>query len=232
MAFSDHVHPHGDLQRLAPGLWQVEGTLGRSPLPRAMVVHRLHSGELWLHSVIALDAAHLAELDALGPVRFIVVPSRLHRVDAPAYAERYPEAQVVCAAEARDAVAQVVRVDGVVEDVLPQIGIVVHHPPGIVPGERCYELPVDDGVALVFCDALFNLQHRPGCSGLSLKLMGSSGFFGTTRIGRFMTTDRAGWKGWLLQQAERDDLKVLSVAHGDAITTDCAARLREAAERL
>ena len=65
-----------------------------------------------------------------------------------------------------------------------------------------------------------------------LGLIGSTGFFGTTFIGRMFMKDRAGWKGWLLETAARDDLRVLHVAHGDPITEDCATRLREAAERL
>ncbi len=232
MAFADHVFPHGPLEPLADGLWQVQGRLRRGPLPRNIVVYRLPDGALWLHSVVALESSAMADLDALGPVRFVVVPSGLHRTDPPAYAERYPEAAVVCADEVRDKVADVVRVDSVVEAALSETDIVVHQPPGIVAGERVFELPIDGGVALVFCDSLFNLGHQPGIGGWSLRLLGSSGFFGVTRIGRWLSPDLAAWKTWLLEQAERNDVHVISVAHGSAITEDCAGRLRQAAERL
>ena len=197
-----------------------------------MVIYRLPDGRLWLHSVIALDEAGMAQLDALGPVAFVVVPSRLHRLDAPVFAERYPEAKVVCAAEARVAVAAVVEVDEVVEEALRGTGVVVHKPGGLVPGERVYELPVEGGVVLVFCDALFNVPHLPGCGGWVMRLLGSSGFFGTTRIGRALTTDLAAWRGWLEEQSRRPDIVAISVAHGDPIVHDAAARLAEAAARL
>lgn len=35
-----HVQPHGEMIQIGAGLWQVTGTLKRSPLPRNMVVWR------------------------------------------------------------------------------------------------------------------------------------------------------------------------------------------------
>ncbi len=231
-SWSAHVFPHGELTELVPGFWQVEGSLGRSPLPRAMAVARLPDGRLWLHSVIALDDATQAQLEALGDIGFIVVPSGMHRADAAVYAERYPNARVVCPAAARDKVEQVVKGHGTCEDELPAAGVTCTSPPGLKPDELVYEVPVEGGVALVFCDALFNLPHLPGFSGLMAKWMGSTGFFGTTRVGRMFMGNTAAWKGWLQQTAGRDDLRVISVAHGAAITERCAERMAEAAARL
>jgi hypothetical protein len=231
--WDDHVLPHGDLEALAPGLWHVQGTLKHQPLPRAMAVYRMPDGRLWLHSAIALDDARRGELEALGPIGVLLVPSGMHRLDAAVYKERYPEALVVCPAAARAAVEKVVPVDATAEEVLSDLGVGCIQPPGLKPDELVYELPLpDDGVALVFCDALFHLDHLPGCSGRMLHWLGSTGFFGTTFIGRMFLADKAGWKGWLLQQGERDDLRVIHVAHGDPITEDCARRMREAGERL
>ncbi|MCB9670969.1 MAG: hypothetical protein H6734_15925 [Alphaproteobacteria bacterium] len=232
VGWSEHVLPHGELRELVPGLWQVEGTLSRGPLPRNMVVARLPDGRLWLHSVVAMDDARQAQLEALGSVAFIVVPSGMHRADAGVYAERYPDARVVCPAAAREAVEKVVRVHGTCEDELPAAGVHCVKPAGLKPDELVYEVPVAGGVALVFCDALFNLPDKPGCGGMIMRLMGSSGFFGTTRLGRMLMSDMAGWKAWLLETAERDDLRALSVAHGDPIVDRCGDRLREAAGRL
>lgn len=231
-SWGDHVLPHGPLEEVVPGLWSVQGTLRRQALPRNMAVHRMADGGLWLHSVIALEASQQEALEALGPVAWIVVPSGMHRLDAAVYAERYPEAQVVCPAAARAKVEQVVTVHGHAEDVLPGQGVGCLSPRGLKPDELVYELPVDGGVALVFCDALFNVGDLPGCSGTILRWMGSSGFFGTTRIGRMFLSDTAAWKGWLEEQGRRDDLKAIHMAHGTPITTDCARHMREAAARL
>lgn len=67
-------------------------------------VVRLGDGALWVHSPSAPTDDHCAALDALGDVRWIVVPNRFHHLHAAATAERYPRARVVGAksAEARN----------------------------------------------------------------------------------------------------------------------------------
>lgn len=58
-------------------------------------VVRLASGALWVHSPSEPTDEVCAALDALGDVRFIVVPNRFHHLQAPAMAARYPKALVV-----------------------------------------------------------------------------------------------------------------------------------------
>lgn len=58
-------------------------------------VVRLPDGGLWVHSPSEPTAEVCAALDALGEVRWIVVPNRFHHLQAPATATRYPQAQVV-----------------------------------------------------------------------------------------------------------------------------------------
>jgi len=230
--WASHVLPHGPLTKLTAGLWVVTGSLPRQPLPRTMTVFRLPSGGLWLHSAVALNEAGMDALEALGPPEVMVVPSGMHRLDAAVYKERYPDLRVICPRGARKAVEKVVAVDADAEDTLEEQGIAWQAPPGMKPDELVYELPVEGGRALVFCDALFNLDHLPGFGGWLSKMMGSTGFFGTTFVGRLFTRDKAGWKGWLASQAERDDVRYIVVAHGKPITADCARRLGEAAARL
>jgi len=50
---------------------------------------------LWVHSPGPPTEQICAQLDALGDVRWIVVPNRFHHLQAPATAARYPKAQVV-----------------------------------------------------------------------------------------------------------------------------------------
>jgi hypothetical protein len=61
---------------------------------RSAVV-RLTDGGLWLHSPPPPTDAICAALDALGPVRWLVVPNCFHHLATPAFAARYPEARVV-----------------------------------------------------------------------------------------------------------------------------------------
>jgi hypothetical protein len=79
-------------------LWLADGPpvrfLGLVPYPTRMAVARLASGGLWVWSPVALDAALAAEVDALGPVRELVAPSKLHHLALGEWARRYPEARL------------------------------------------------------------------------------------------------------------------------------------------
>lgn len=67
-------------------------------------VVRLSGNALWVHSPCPPTDEVCAALDALGEVRWIVVPNRFHHLEAPATAARYPKARVVGrkSAEARN----------------------------------------------------------------------------------------------------------------------------------
>jgi Domain of unknown function (DUF4336) len=60
-----------------------------------MTVVRLAGGGLFVHSPIALDAETRAAVDALGPVRAVVAPSRFHHLYVGQWMRAYPEA-VAC----------------------------------------------------------------------------------------------------------------------------------------
>ena len=98
VVFSEHVLEHDEhFRQLGPSLWCIGGTLGPyHGLPRTMVVHRQQHNLLVLHSVIALSEQQMRELEALGTVSIIIVPSTMHTRDAAAYKARYPSATLVC----------------------------------------------------------------------------------------------------------------------------------------
>lgn len=56
---------------------------------------RLSGDALWVHSPCPPSDDVCAALDALGEVRWLVVPNRFHHLQAPAMAARYPNALVV-----------------------------------------------------------------------------------------------------------------------------------------
>lgn len=62
---------------------------------------RLAGDALWVHSPGPPTDDLCAALDALGEVRWIVVPNRFHHLQTPATAARYPKAGVVGPASAR-----------------------------------------------------------------------------------------------------------------------------------
>jgi hypothetical protein len=79
-------------------LWAADGPvvqfLGLFPYPTRMAVARLADGGLWVWSPIELDDGLVGELAALGPVRHLVEPNKLHHLPLAAWAERYPEARL------------------------------------------------------------------------------------------------------------------------------------------
>ncbi len=64
-------------------------------------VVRLSGDALWVHSPCPPRDDVCAALDALGEVRWIVVPNRYHHLEAPATAARYPNAVIVGPASAQ-----------------------------------------------------------------------------------------------------------------------------------
>jgi hypothetical protein len=87
------------LDELAPGLWVASRGLRLfvGDIGCRMTVIRLANGGLFLHSPVSLDDALRAALDRLGPVRWIVGPSKVHHFFLADYALAYPGA-FLCAA--------------------------------------------------------------------------------------------------------------------------------------
>src|SRR5262245_61259575 len=77
-----------------------------------MTLARLDDGRVVVHSAVPLDEASMMRIEAWGHPAFLVVPSRYHRLDAPAYKRRYPDLCVLCPRASRSAVERVVDVDG------------------------------------------------------------------------------------------------------------------------
>jgi hypothetical protein len=128
------------------------------------------------HSAVARDDATMAAIDARGPVRWIVVPSGHHRLDAPRFKARYPDAQVVAMPASQARVAQRVAVDGDYGR-LPAGGAVTFEPLAGVPAEAVFIHRADDATeTLIFNDGFMNLPARlPGVKGWVVKLIGSTG---------------------------------------------------------
>ena len=84
------------LDLLAEGLWTVTRPFKMLGLTLAsrMTVVRLGDGSLFLHSPVRLDADLRRALDALGPVRHVVAPNRMHNLFCGDYRAAYPEAHL------------------------------------------------------------------------------------------------------------------------------------------
>jgi hypothetical protein len=55
----------------------------------------LHDGGSAIWSPIPLREAEMSRIEALGPVRFLIVPNRGHRLDLKPLKNRYPGARII-----------------------------------------------------------------------------------------------------------------------------------------
>ena len=176
----------------------------------------------------------MAAIDALGPVRWIVVPSGHHRLDAPRFKARYPAAQVVAMPAAHARVAQRVAVDGDF-GLLPAGSAVTFAPLAGVPVEAVFIHRADDATeTLIFNDGFMNLPDRlPGLKGWVVKLIGSTGGPKVTWTARtFIVKDKRAYAAQLRELAARPALRRIIPGHGAVITDGAAAALAAAADRL
>ncbi len=64
------------------------------PFATRMAVVELDNRELWVHSPIAPTSELQAAVEAVGTVRFLVAPNKIHSLGVGPWLERYPSAEV------------------------------------------------------------------------------------------------------------------------------------------
>ncbi len=228
------VFPHGPIEKISNNLWRVEGSLPNMPMKRVMTVAKRSDGGLVLHNAIALEAGLMAEMDALGPVKYILIPNAYHRLDAKIFKQRYPQAKLLCPKGAKTGVEKVVRVDGTYENYSSDPWVLVEKLEGVAEREGFIRVESDDGVTLVFNDILFNMPHLKGISGFILKhITKSSGGFKTTRLARlFIIQHKAALRSHLMQLANIPNLRRIIVSHHEMISQGAKEALKQVSTTL
>lgn len=221
------IFPHGAPVELAPGLWQVEGSLP-FPLKRNMTLSRRPDGSLMVISAIALDEAGMKALEALGEPTTLVISHPMHTMDAAFYKARYPKMRVIAPKDAAKPLAET-KIDATPEEALPDLGVRFHVVPGMKYTETVLDLDTDKGRALVFTD----LVGFGGGKGLMMKLLGPPGGVGVARIVKFRQIgDKPAVRAFLREVAETPGLGMLLTGHGPPALADGAGKLRIAADGL
>ena len=105
--------PINTLKPIGDNLWIVDGPIVRMsmygakvPFPTRMAIARLSNGDLWCWSPTALTDALKTEIDALGPVRHLISPNKIHYANIDAWTTAYPEAIAWASPGVRDRAAQ------------------------------------------------------------------------------------------------------------------------------
>lgn len=225
------VFPHGLPERLSDGVWRVAGGL-RFPLRRNMIALRLPSGELLLHSVVALSEVGLKALEALGKPAYAIVPSVAHQLDSRFYHQLFPELKFITPAFARDEVAKRVPVFATAEEFLPPLGFVLHLATGIRIAEYVYEWPLPSGGRMLMLNDLLGGGHFEDRTSLMGRLLirhlgPPNGRLDVSRIYALtQTTDMAAIRRLAGELARIPDLRLLTMSHGDPVADNVAEALR------
>ncbi|MBN8612780.1 MAG: hypothetical protein J0L92_19450 [Deltaproteobacteria bacterium] len=225
------VLPHGEIEHLSGSVATVTGTLAMplTTLERRMTVVRLNDGRLVVYSAMALDDEGMRALLAMGTPAFLVVPSHLHRLDAPAWRARFPSLVVVAPSGARVKVEQLVAVETSSPD-LEDASVRFVEVAGTGGREGALEIEEDGRLTLVLNDLVGNL---PISAGLVLRTLG----FATERpriprmARRMLLKDPSALRRQLEAWAERPIARVV-VSHGRPIEHDIPDVLREMARTL
>lgn len=226
---------HGPIERLSDNLWRVKGALPGMSLERVMTVVRRADGSLLLHSPIALAEAQQSELEALGSVAALVVPNAGHRLDAPAYKQRYPQAVVFCPPTGRDKIEEVVRVDGTYRDYTDDGVVRFELLDGVGEAEGAMIVRSPDGTTVVLNDVVMNMDKKKDLLGyLFTTLLGSAPGPRVSRLARWVyVKDQPALRAHLERLAALPNLVRLVVSHENvAHGPEAAAALRQAATYL
>jgi hypothetical protein len=225
---------HKPIEKLEENLWSVTGTLPGMALKRVMTLVRLDDGGIVVHSAIALDEASMSEIDAWGNPAILLVPNTFHRLDAPAYVSRYPDLRVFCPRGGRKKIEEVVHVDGTYEAMGDAPGFGWEYLDGIGKAEAVLSVHSRSGTTLVFNDAVFNMPHGRGVSGLVFRyLTQSTGGPRVTRLFKFFAVkDRTAFRAHIERLAATPDLHRIIVSHHRMITDDPGGVLRMAASTV
>jgi hypothetical protein len=208
------------LRAIAPDLWVADRPQKFYGLPvgTRMTLIRLADGSLLLHSPVELDAGLRRELDAVGRVRYVVAPNRVHHLYAGRVAETYPDARLWVGPGVErkrpDLVYVAVLGDEAPDEWRGQVDQVFF-------AGRPYENEMTffhrASRTLILCDLAFNF--RDGTAFLTRWLMRSIrsyGRFGPSTLDPWLIKDRAAARASLERILAWDFDRVI-VAHGDVL---------------
>ena len=85
------------LHEFGPGLLTAEGptvSFLSFPYPTRMAVAKLEDGSAWVWSPVALSPELAQAVEAVGPVRHLVLPNKIHHLFAAEWVERWPDARL------------------------------------------------------------------------------------------------------------------------------------------
>jgi hypothetical protein len=181
----------------------------------------------------ALKEPQMEKVEALGPLRYLVVPNAGHRLDAHIFKARYPDLTVVTPEGSREHVSEAVKVDAT-DDVFADPAVRFVTVAGTAEMESALIVRRAAGTTLVTNDIIGHVT-RP--HGLGAHIMARLFDYGVhepavPRTVRRFVKDPPALAAQMREWADLPDLKRIVVSHVDPITEDPAATLRRLADDL
>ena len=220
------------LRRLDRDLWITQHPLRflGAEVGTRMTVFRLKDGSLLIHSPVPLDRATQAELDGLGPVRFVVAPNRYHHLFVAEYARIYPQAKVF-GAPGLDSKRRDLRFDAILRQAAPtewasEIDQTIFQafPPlnEVVFFHRCSR-------TIVFTDLLINVQNSESkYTRFLMWLDGGLGHVAVPRSFRLLLKMRRSGARETIDQILSWEFDRLLLAHGEIVERGAKEIVRDA----
>lgn len=213
----------GALEVLAPNLWVAARPLKLivGDIGTRMTVIRLADGGLFLHSPVRLDAETRAALDAVGTVRWIIGPNKVHHFFIGDYLSAYPDARAYGApglAEKR----KDLRFEAVLGDEAPSAWRDEMDQHLFRGNPTMSEIVFFHRASrtLLLTDLAFNVASGKGGGARFFHwLVGATGRFGPHRLVRAMIRDHAAARASVSRILEWDFDRI-NVTHGEVLAHD------------
>lgn len=223
------VLDHDEIEKHESNLWSVSGKMPGGN-QRRMTLAKMASGDLVIHNAIALREPQMAEMEALGRPRYLIVPNAFHRQDALIMKQRYPELMVIAPKRGMKAVSKLLPVDGTFEDVPRDSDVKVETLRGFGENEGVLTIRSEGRSSLVFNDAVLNIPESRGLMGFFLS---PTGRISVPRFARFVwMKKREQFREHLLELAANENLAHLITAHGAVVNAGASEKLHFAAKEL
>jgi hypothetical protein len=218
------------LQNIADALWVQSRRLwfwGLETGTRMSIV-RLANGGLFVHSPIELDDETKREVDARGPVRAIVAPSRMHHLYVSEWMSAYPNAIVCCCPTLEKKRADIPWQRILGDESEPEWRGEIDQ---VFFGARSLENEVlffhRKSRTLLCADAIFNLATHPSAVTRAVAILMGGRAPGATLLERILIRDRRAAREQIDRMLAWDFDRIV-LAHGDIIETGGRDMLRNA----
>ncbi len=228
------VGEHGPLQKLEENLWRVEGEVAGTKLRRVMALVKMADGGVLVHNAIAMTEWQMQEVEAWGPLRYIVVPNAYHRLDCARFKRRYPKAAIVAPKAAVKRVREMAPVDLTFDEFPSDENVKLRHLAGTRDAEGVLTVHHELGSSVVLNDLVFNMPHVGGAMGWFLRYATrSTGGPVISRVSRLLVIhDKAAIVRELQALADIPQLKRVIVSHHQIIDEEPGEVSRSLARSL